>query len=635
MNQPSATSEVGNPFLAKLLSLQQDGSGAISAPSNWLSEPLLRVETDTLARVRDFAREIVEGKTPSWLVLVGGPGNGKSMAVRELVNSLLARQLVVQDEFGAALADLAGKPVPAVLEVLTSDGSLLARIAQDASVVPYPYASNPNPAEDFRQLLDRCIQDGCHLVVCANRGVLEAAAALESNLGPDDARYKLLQLMAAAGQGATPAEEVAKESGSVQLFVRAMDAGSLFAGDDPVFLQLLEQATDPVHWRACKECSVATTCPFFLNMKELVHSEGKARMARLLEDAELLDGQPLVFREAGALVSLVLAGCAADYDGQSPCDWVERAVDEEAWFLLAARRTHMLLFSAPHPLGIDRPEDLSSLHSLCENSDLSADRLLRHAPSTRVGVSRLLGSQGVMGLLDPLAAPLDRELGVWEDGFIGELDPGTGLEGECQKVWDHLDTASPETQPDAADGLVALARWRSAHSVRYGALHKGLHAWRTELDGYRRAIGIPARPALRERAQLTAMLREVLDSDDGIRVGTNVRVVASTAGEVEVAWDASCARRSICITLGDSKEVLAQVPASVFVWLRRRHDDPLHDGTFPSIWLNSARDAIARAASASGYSRRSSGEMIVEDGHKRVALLWDSGEVDTEVLNDA
>ena len=35
-----------NPFLTELLQLQQDGSRAISAPSNWVkNEPLLKVQT--------------------------------------------------------------------------------------------------------------------------------------------------------------------------------------------------------------------------------------------------------------------------------------------------------------------------------------------------------------------------------------------------------------------------------------------------------------------------------------------------------------------------------------------------------------------------------------------------------------
>ena len=34
-----------NSFLSKLLSLQQDGTGAISAPTNWNEKPLLEITT--------------------------------------------------------------------------------------------------------------------------------------------------------------------------------------------------------------------------------------------------------------------------------------------------------------------------------------------------------------------------------------------------------------------------------------------------------------------------------------------------------------------------------------------------------------------------------------------------------------
>jgi hypothetical protein len=616
--------------------LQQDGSGAISAPSNWSIEPLLKVDTEALASVRQFAELVDTSDDPHWLVLVGGPGNGKSMAVQEFVRILLARQLMIRDEEGKSIDEMQSSPVPAVLEVRRPDGVLLARIAQDASVVHNPYVQTPSPASDLRELLANCVRDRCHLIACANRGVLESAAALkdtESGVAVDE----LMQALVATGAEVAADREVRRDINGISLIVRAMDTGSLFDGSSPVFLQLLDLATASEHWEECSACPVAQRCPFFLNRTEMVKEQGRTRIARLCEDGELLDGQPLVFREAGALISLMLAGCSADYQDETPCEWVARSVSEEAWFRLAARRLHMLMFSASAPLGVRRSEDVQVIRNLCEQAGIGAERILDGLPSIRVGLPRFLGDRGIMQQLDPLSAPLEHGLEHWDDGFTGMAgDHVTELEHACQGVWGQLDEALQDPRPNAAAGIAVLARWRSSHSLRYGALHDGLHSWRVELEEFRAAVGIPERPSLRERTHIRRMLREVLDSEDGIRVTAFVRIDSVPGHEVEVSWDASFARRTICITLGSAPGVLAQIPAATFVWLSRRHKAPLHDGTFPVFWLQSAREAIARAASAHMYSRERSGQMLIDHGSGRlVTLMWDSDDVDAEETHNA
>lgn len=630
MGSTNETTVGGNPFLTELLTLQQDGRQAISAPSNWLREPLLRVETDTIRRVRDFSEHVEAADVVQWLVLVGGPGNGKSMAVRELVTSLLDKGLTIQDEQGLPISEMAGRPVPAVLEVRNSSGRLLSRIAQDASVVPDPYVDNPNPARDLRSLMVRCAEDRCHLVACANRGVLEAAAAQKAGAAESPVD-QILARTAEVGRQRGTAGEITHEFDGIKLTARPMDVGSLFEGSTPVFEQLLQEAMSEQRWASCKTCLAAEKCPFWANRRDLSEPEFRSRVLRLLEDAELLDGQPLVFREAGALVSLVLAGCAADYEHEHPCEWVARQVDVGGVFRLAARRLHMVLFSSSAPLGVEQEEEVLMLERVCNLAGIAPETIVHELPSTRVGLDRLLGKRGVMRELDPLSEPFERGLVKWEGGYPTGLGLN-GLERACQEVWDALDAALQETDEDVTLELGALARWTSSHTLRFGALREGRYAWRIELDGFREAIGLAGQPGIGRRRQLTRLLREVLDSRAGVRVAANVRVDPSACGEIEVNWDESYARKSICISLGGSSEVLAQIPASIFIWLRRRHDAPLHDGTFPAVLLHAARDAIARAASARLYSRTAQGRMWVDRGDRRAyELLWGDGQVEAEL----
>jgi len=235
-----------------------------------------------------------------------------------------------------------------------------------------------------------------------------------------------------------------------------------------------------------------------------------------------------------------------------------------------------------------------------------------------------------MRTLDPLSEPADERLGSWEGGYPENFEV-SALERACQQVWDALDRALQESDEDLTGALAALARWMSSHSLRFGALSKGLYSWHLELDELREAIGIPEKPGVKKKRDLSALLREVLDSKDGVRVSANVRVENDACGEIKVNWEESFARRSICIALGES-EVLAQIPASTFVWLLRRHEAPLHDGTFPSIWLSSAREAISRAASARMYSRNPSGTLWVERGDRRsYDVTWEDDQVEAEL----
>lgn len=625
-----------NAFVRKLLTLQQDGSGAISAPSNWAkADPLLRVETPALQYVRNFADKLLApSKTElRWHFLVGGPGNGKSLAVRELAVKLLQSGARITDASGTALDELPVGRVPAVLEVRLQDGTLAARIAQDASVVSDPFTDNPDPPAELRALMASCASDGCGLVACTNRGVLERAAA---DAGADEFLAAALRgLVEAGGELGEQQVKYGKDQ-SILISASPIDSGSLFSGQQPPIADLVQQAIDARHWDACKDCECAALCPFQLNRRSLLDDAIRGNVLRIIEDAELLDGQPLVFREAGALLSLFLAGCAADYADGSPCAWVERNIEEQRWFALAARRLHMSIFSSHSPLGFDLGRSLHQaqmLRLLMDRANYDAGQVLEGPPSTQVGIPRLLGADGQFKRLDITlgVVPKQLEANGWDEVFGGdEATYPSALEKKCLEVWRRLDTAFENEWPEAGDCMAELSRWRSAHTLRSGVIELGLHAWRSELGAYREAIGIPAMADLVKKRELKELVKTVLDSDDGsTRIGNNLVLRKSPLGEVDVDWNKSHSTRSLCLLLkGGSHSVTTKLSATAFIWLVRRYKAPLSEKTFPMDWLESARDAIGRAAAASCYSKMGSGELEVKaPGGIVFELMWDEGEV--------
>ena len=70
-----------NPFVKRLIRLQQDGKEAISGPANWREPPLLDVATDSDDAIDALLEEMCPspGDAPRhgrWHWLIGSPGNG-------------------------------------------------------------------------------------------------------------------------------------------------------------------------------------------------------------------------------------------------------------------------------------------------------------------------------------------------------------------------------------------------------------------------------------------------------------------------------------------------------------------------------------------------------------------------------
>ena len=158
-----------NEFLTQLLTLQADGAGAISAPRNWREAPILKVTTEIDDTVEEVAKEILRGsegkKIGRWHFFLGSPGNGKSAATGEIARLLLARGCTLEAETSdgqKALEDLQPGEIPYLIKVFEPGNNFdTAWIAQDASVVRYPWSRNLDPARDLTNLLQEAWEKRC------------------------------------------------------------------------------------------------------------------------------------------------------------------------------------------------------------------------------------------------------------------------------------------------------------------------------------------------------------------------------------------------------------------------------------------------------------------------------------------
>lgn len=643
-----------NDFLVELLSLQQDGRDAISAPMNWTrTAPLLEVKTDLDETSADLAERCVIGtgnKVARWHFLVGSPGNGKSAAVGKLVRALLDKGCDIKDEQGTDIRSLGTATVPYALDVFEKGlPYCTVRIIQDASVVRNPYASNVDPSRDLLETLRSAWASGISLVVCTNRGVLEKAFR-DTHTDPSCRALPwhrgVLKGLAEKEQGTSEPTEFpqlrfdSRKPAFETMIAKAtyLDKRSLILRQADILDRLIQRAVESSRWSACATCEVVVLCPFRANRDWLADPAARKGTINLLRRAEVLSSQVIVFREALALVSYLLAGCSRDYRDIDPCGWVRRLVARGDIFALGSRRVHMCLFAAQSPRGLDcsdqiRARQLAALRLLNEKMSVDPksakaaqllDPVLKDPPpSSDVGIMRLLGRDGAFQRLDATNGPLpSRFFDDWDgnyeriSGLRGPLVAGIDL--ACLDAWKSFEEfVEGLATPDAEALYWSIRRWSSQFTLHLGALVEGLVLEANDLDEFTELLELLWKDRSRRsfednkrlsqlQSEITALLnRSGLDESKRVTmVSENVGIAGTWVDEkMKPVVRASGASGSLTIEVGFGKSPSATaLAAPMFLWLRQRARGTMDPRCIPVDLLSDAMDAKSRAVSTSHYA---------------------------------
>ena len=363
-----------NPFVTRLLRLQQDGKEAISGPANWREPPLLDVSTDSDEAIDALLDAMcpspgdapwdAPGDAPRhgrWHWLIGSPGNGKSAKLGLLARRLLERGCDIVSDGGVAVGESNADWLPYLLNV-RAPGKLyrFAYLVQDASVVRNPFGAICNPAEDLADVLRLAAARGTSLLLCTNWGVLQRL--FDSGHTNRDMRDEVW-FRAVSGALRTGGRGVTIHAGGgtsgektvfdeLEVTYEFLDNRSLLVNSD-VLERLVEKAAAEQNWDACSGCPSMSLCPFKANRDDLASDDVRRNVLDILRRAEVRDGQIIVFREAVALLSVLLAGCPNDYVGRVPCEWVHEQVQGNRLFNLLARRVPSILFGATRSHGLE------------------------------------------------------------------------------------------------------------------------------------------------------------------------------------------------------------------------------------------------------------------------------------------
>ncbi|WP_395393772.1 hypothetical protein WBP07_01500 [Novosphingobium sp. BL-8A] len=387
--------------------------------------------TNLLHRLEEWARSIATGvgNQPRILLLVGGPGNGKTEAIESTVGWL--------DEHlkghGNVVADLRrsffppdGIPVPRLVKVeapgVGPDGNISLSIVQDASTV---VGSGSKQAAQL--LLDeleaaQSAGKGDAYLCCVNRGVLDDALIEAIDSDRNDART-LLESVTTAVSLAPDAPSCWPLAGFADVAVWPMDAESLLqvplqGGQEPA-RALLEVALDQEKWLPAGECTAGDACPFCGSRERLSQKREKAALLQVLRWYEVASGKRWSFRDLFSLSSYLLAGhrVSPKDAGQTPCEWASKQekLDEQArsgakpskeqstaiFNLVAAQYQHALFHWWDRDSGPSLLRDMRDLELGDDNTAMGLAWFLNGRRSTYLPAMISASLDGIAELLDP------------------------------------------------------------------------------------------------------------------------------------------------------------------------------------------------------------------------------------------
>jgi len=424
------------------------------------------LRTNLLARLQDWAKRlsVESANIPRIVLLVGGPGNGKTEAIESTIHwldSSLDCEGRLIDELSAEFHPSVGSAVPRLVSVNAGrlakiNTSLSLDIVQDASATAGHEGSTASVLliEELSRLLDAPSSKA--YLCCVNRGVLDDALihAIDNKL---DKPRAILEAVTRAVSLAYDSPTCWPLESFPSIAVWPMDAESLLVKPDnetsaPAEI-LLGQATEPEMWPAKGTCIAGNKCPFCSSQAILAKDEHRTALLKILRWYELASSKRWSFRDLFSLTSYLLAGhhpAVHDPVGHTqqstPCQWAANLIDLDQKAVTVKKPTRQALTAVFHlatsgyqhalfhrwdksvatslrrdikELGLEKEVSTEGYRTLMGLVYFFAERKDHYLPAT---IAHLL--EGLVDTLDPAFASPDIEVAVSGRSTIvlGDLD---------------------------------------------------------------------------------------------------------------------------------------------------------------------------------------------------------------------
>jgi hypothetical protein len=431
------------PFPAQLLNWAGNRSGGVrrlfDASSGRPGKDVF--ETNLLHRLEAWAGSIASGpdSAPRILLLVGGPGNGKTEAIESTVGWLdaaLGANGKLEGELRKSFFPPEGAAVPRLVRVETAGlGSGLPRldlsIVQDATAVVHSAGKQaPQILLDELEAAQAAGPRDAYLC-CVNRGVLDDALIEAIDTDRQSSR-RLLEAVTRAVSLAPDAQSCWPLAGFPDVAVWPMDAESLLlpplAGGEAPARSILRTAIDDNKWPAAGSCAGGASCPFCGGRERLTREREETSLLQILRWFEVATGKRWSFRDLFSLISYLLAGHRVSPREASlePCEWAGKIVglDEIArrggkpskeqstaiFQLVAAQYQHALFHRWERDAGPALLHEIKELGLEDDNTAMGLQWFLSSRRTAYLPAMISSALEGLSELLDPALADPDTEV---------------------------------------------------------------------------------------------------------------------------------------------------------------------------------------------------------------------------------
>jgi len=397
------------------------------------------IRTSLLERLDEWARALGAGEAaPRVILLVGGPGNGKTEAVEATIRTLDERLRgggKIVGAFAPMFSPREGVGVPRLARVEVTSLVLNSpvrsiTVVQDASV-PDPALPGLTPAALLVRDLSQKPDAGGIYLACVNRGVLDEALIATIEGRDRNVQGLISTIVEAVGLSpeAPPCWPLPTHG---DVAVWPMDVESLLAntssGEDSPSHQLLASATRAEFWAAEGQCPAGDHCPFCTSRAQLATDAHRDSLLRILRWYELATGKRWSFRDLFSLLSYLLAGTPVHHGDEvvSPCGWAARLLEMRArptakpdslrlrapFLLVAAQYQHALFGRWPRLTGRGLRADLKELKLDHQPALLGLHHFLSAGRGIAVPATLAPQLQGMADALDPALANPDDDVEV-------------------------------------------------------------------------------------------------------------------------------------------------------------------------------------------------------------------------------
>jgi len=345
--------------------------------------------TPLVQKLSNWVESLLSGNpnTPFAVLLVGGPGNGKTDAVEGAIaefdrrlgaeGQLIAKfatQYICSDELPPRRAEASFSEFVAQ----DCEFSPTIRLVQDATEKETSRRSESAESLLLEELSEiyRGEYRGIYLG-CVNRGILANASALAIRKGDTELAKFISDIVAAASGGVDALECWPLKSTRLALW--PMDVESLVAplngnAKNTVFHQILEKALDDESW--VQPCENKSDCPFCQNKMLLDKEKARDNVVQFLYHYELASGKRWTFRDLYSLISYLFIGetdsLVIEGKHYSPCDWTAKMlqIEQKAPNTLKGAKARYMLINKlyHHRLFTNWPRLTTGEHKKAQNA---------------------------------------------------------------------------------------------------------------------------------------------------------------------------------------------------------------------------------------------------------------------------